>query len=105
MSRGGREEDKGMEGCGEAGAPQQRFRRSSHVGSAENRRGETCSREIHLENQGGQIVEPQSCCSSFINEGSYILLCYVTVARVYDVVRMNCKLVRPQAVENWSFTV
>lgn len=29
----------------------------------------------------------------------------MTAARFYDVVKMNCKLVRPQAVENWSLSV
>lgn len=52
-------------------------------------RGETSSQVIHLSHSAGRIVEPGSCCSSFIDESSDILLLYATVAHFNDAVEMN----------------
>lgn len=55
-------------------------------------RGETSCQVlnfVNLSHSAGQIVEPGSCCSSFIDEGSDILLLYATVAHFNDAVQMN----------------
>lgn len=60
-----------MLGCGEGGAAAlQKFRRSSaRIAGLELTAEESV---CHIRGQAG---EPQSCCSSFANEGSCLLLC------------------------------